>query len=356
MRFAFGVVASLGVACGGSDPPVEPTGILLEALAAELAAADCARLSSCNALPAPLSSATCQARQADLFYAPVVRRIETGVEAGSLSYFELAAKDCREAIGKLACTSGLDHPVLELPACAGMIRGLGAVGAPCPVPTACADGHYCGGEACPGTCRAYLSNNQACAGGERCGAGLYCDLVGRRCLAVSANGQPCGLSMGGNACATGSYCDQTNPASPVCRPVRGRGQGCGTDDECIVGARCISARCSEGAVGDGCERAADCDPELRCAAGRCAAPIAVGSACMATGAPCVPGASCTDGTCAELPESGEVCPNNECFLGRCVAGTCLAAEPDGAGCSAADECLPGRSCESQRCRLTLTCE
>lgn len=351
------ILVSLGVslACGDGAAPVEPTGIALEALAVELAAVDCARLEACGPVAGGLDGSLCQQRQAQIFYAPLVKKLEVGSESGVLSYFELAAKDCRDAIGKLSCDVGLDHDVLQLPECAGMVRGSGTAGAACPLAEACSEGHYCGGASCPGTCTAFLGNNAACTANDRCQAGFYCDVIGRRCLAVAAAGQSCGLSMSGNACALGSYCDLTNPAAPVCRPVRGRGQGCGTNDECITSAVCILSRCSAGELGDGCQDPGDCRLGSRCVMGRCAAPLAVGASCSETTPPCVEGARCQGGTCALTPRAGQPCPESVCYLGRCVAGTCVDLEPDGASCSAADECLPDRRCEDQRCALPLAC-
>jgi hypothetical protein len=349
------VILGLVLACGDDADPVEPTGIALEGLAAELAAADCARLEACGPLPGAFDRALCQERQAQIFYAPLVKALQVGSESGVLSYFELAAKDCRDAIGKLSCELGLDHGVLELPECAGMVSGSGTAGAACPLAQACSDGHYCGGATCPGTCTAFLGNNAACTANDRCQAGFYCDVIGRRCLAVAGAGQSCGLSMSGNSCAIGSHCDLTNPAAPVCRPVRGRGQGCGTHEECIVTARCILSRCSAGELGDGCQEQRDCLPGGRCAMGRCVAPLAIGEGCADTTPPCVEGARCEGGSCVATPRAGQPCPNSECYLGRCVAGTCVSLEPDGASCSAADECLPDRRCDGQRCALPLQC-
>ncbi|MBK6687492.1 MAG: hypothetical protein IPG45_23675 [Deltaproteobacteria bacterium] len=349
------MILGLVLACGDDADPVEPTGIALEGLAAELAAADCARLEACGPLPGAFDRALCQERQAQIFYAPLVKALQVGSESGVLSYFELAAKDCRDAIGKLSCELGLDHGVLELPECAGMVSGSGTAGAACPLAQACSDGHYCGGATCPGTCTAFLGNNAACTANDRCQAGFYCDVIGRRCLAVAGAGQSCGLSMSGNSCAIGSHCDLTNPAAPVCRPVRGRGQGCGTHEECIVTARCILSRCSAGELGDGCQEQRDCLPGGRCAMGRCVAPLAIGEGCADTTPPCVEGARCEGGSCVATPRAGQPCPNSECYLGRCVAGTCVSLEPDGASCSAADECLPDRRCDGQRCALPLQC-
>ena len=354
-RCLLAALLGLALACGESADPVVPTGIALGGLAAELAAAACARAEPGGPWPGELDRALCQEREDQICDAPLVKTLEVGSESGVLSYFELAAKDCRDGIGKLSCEVGLDHDVLELSECAGMVSGSGAAGAACPLAEACSEGHYCGGATCPGTCTAYLGNNAACTANDRCQAGFYCDVIGRRCLAVASAGQSCGLSMSGNSCGSGSYCDLTNPAAPVCRPVRGRGQGCGTDDECIASARCILSRCSAGEPGDGCQEQEDCRPGGRCVTGRCATPLALGAPCSDTTPPCVEGAGCEGGTCTITPRAGQPCPGSECYLGRCVAGSCVSLEPDGASCSAADECLPDRRCEAQRCTLPLQC-
>jgi hypothetical protein len=357
MKQVVAALLFLVIACG-DDPPVEtpPTGIPLGDLAAELAEADCARLDACNKLPAPLDREGCVERQANLLYGPLAQAIEAASEAGTLSYFELAAKDCRARVSELSCEIGVAHDLLAEPACAAMLTARGAAGAACTIAQVCPAGMFCGGTSCPGTCTAYKTNNEACDFGQPCGEGLYCDLLGRRCLAVAAANQACALSIGGNSCATGTFCDQANPAAPVCHPVRGRGQGCGDDTECIAGARCVLARCSAGLAGDGCETRADCSSGLHCTNRVCAAPIALDAACTTAGTPCVEGAGCDAAMkCVALPTTGQPCAELGCWLSRCTAGTCVAASLDGEACTTAQDCLPDRSCQALACVSSIDC-
>ena len=353
-------VALLACACSSPEPmppPVESPGIALERLCAELAEADCERLAACGAFYAPFDADLCRQRQAELLCAPTAAALEAAVEAGGLTYFELAARACRSEVEALPCEVGFDHDLLALPACRAMVSPGAAAGEVCHLALACAEGAFCDGAmACPGRCRAFKGNNEPCSGNEPCTEELYCNLTGRRCFARVDLGGACEPSIAGNPCRDGGYCDASQPGQATCRPVRGRGQGCQSSFECIVGARCVANRCSAGVENDTCATSADCVPGLACAQGRCRAPLATDAACAAGGVPCATGLTCTSTRGMELCRPaglfGELCDaDRPCFLGRCAEGTCAPSAADGEACGADADCLPGRTCADSRCTV-----
>lgn len=343
-------------ACGGDDePPPEDPNIPLEALCTELAEADCARLSACGSLRAPLDEATCVAWQASVLCGSVQAALTLAVDAGALDYFELAARDCRAAIEGLGCEVGFEHDLLAPAACAAMVSARGEEGDPCHLAFVCQEGLHCNNEAaCPGTCAPLLTNNQPCGFGERCDDATYCDVTAMRCLARTDLGGTCGLALSGNSCLDGAFCDRSNPAAPVCARGRGRNEGCQSDAECAQG-RCIQNRCSEGLEGDACRQAFHCWPALDCVSGSCRAPGGLDDTCTATGVFCGPALTCTSTMgqtrCRPHLPIGAACSDEtpDCLLGRCIAGRCEAALDDGTPCTDPASCLPGRTCDGGRC-------
>lgn len=355
MRRSVVLLAALAAACSGDDPPDPPPdtpGIALSELCAEVARVDCERAAECGLLSGPVDQDTCEARQTALLCAAFANAIGDAVEADTLSYFELAARDCRSAVGERSCDFGFDYDLYSLPACATMLEAGGAEGSDCHLAAACPDGFYCDVQAeCPGTCRAYKQNNEACGFTDRCADGLFCGVTTRRCLAQVEINSACEPPLSGNSCRPGGFCDQTQPAMPTCSPVRGQGGGCQNPNECLVGARCIRNRCSLGEDGDACDQPEHCNAGLVCSGGSCAAPVAAGADCMPGGVPCRTGYLCTGDmgmtTCMPQATAGGAClGDGDCFLGRCENDMCVASLEDGATCTGARECLPGRTCDS----------
>ena len=342
----------VSAACGGEEmmPPPEEQPIPLEGLCAALAKADCERLAACGTM-APLDQASCELRQRALSCAPLQASLQADISVGSLAYFELAARACRDEVAALDCDVGFEHDLLALPGCSGMVEPLAEEGGACATALACGETLYCDpGAACPGTCKKLGQNNDLCGFDQPCAPELFCSLTGMRCRArIDLNGV-CELALSGNACADGGFCDASQPGNPLCVPVRGRNQGCTNSFECIPGHRCITNRCSAGLEDDVCERDADCFSDFVCAAGRCAQPLAIDQMCAANGVACRVGLSCTSTTggerCRPAPLLGGAC-DGECFLGRCVNGLCEALVEDGQSCGDMGACLPGRACDGQ---------
>lgn len=345
------------VACGdgGATTPPEDPNIPLAELCGELAEADCARLVTCDALYAPFDEALCRREQAAVMCGPVQAALHASVVAGSLEYFELAARDCKAAVAGLSCEVGLQHDLLALPACRAMVSAAGAAGDACYLGLDCTQGLYCDhAAACPGVCAELKGNNQPCTFGERCADDLYCDLTAMRCLARTDLGGTCGLALSGSACVDNTFCDRSNPATPVCARARGRNEGCTSNAECASGGLCLSNRCATGQQGDACLEPYHCQADLLCSGGACRAPGLLDDTCNPTGTPCGPGLTCTSTLsmtqCRPQRLLGQPCDMQAvCLLGSCVAGRCEAALDDGATCSDAAQCLPGRACEGGRC-------
>lgn len=332
----------------GDDDSSQTAGIALAELCGELAAADCDRIETCGLLAGSVDRAACRRRQEAVLCAPVVAAIDDAVRGDGLAYFELAARECRAAIGQRSCEWRFDYDLLDVPACAAMLEPRAEVGEDCHLANACVEGAWCNpGNACPGTCTAFKRNNDACDPGDRCADGFFCGVVNRRCLAQVALDAQCEPPLSGNSCTPGGFCDSSTPGMSVCRPVRGRGAGCQTDNECLVGARCIANRCSTGEDGDNCADASDCGAGLICPARRCVAPVAPGGDCSTI--PCSVGNVCRAEVCEPQAASGEAClADGDCFLGRCENDKCVDLFDDGAACSTPRECFTGRTCD-ERC-------
>lgn len=348
----------LPFACDGGDdepPPVDQP-IAIDELCAEIAAADCARLMDCGDLPAPLDRSTCELRQRYVLCGPVVAALSASADDGTLTYFELAARDCRDAVAAQPCTVGLDYDLLALPACRATVDGAGDEGDACHVSLACPEGQFCdpGGE-CPGTCRAYAGNNEPCGVGmPPCAPDLFCSVTGMRCRErVDLNGA-CELSLDNNPCRDGGFCDRSQPGAMSCVPVRGRNQGCNSSFECIEGARCLRNRCSAGLEGDVCDLEEDCVPGLGCVSGTCTEPLDLDAPCTEDSTPCREGLVCTSSVgrmaCHARPIAGQSC-DGDCYLSRCRDGLCGPLVLPEEACTGSADCLPGHTCRDGVCKV-----
>jgi hypothetical protein len=281
---------------------------------------------------------------------------------GGLRFDAAKAEACRSAISASPCTIGPRASLFRTDPCGAIFTAGRGAGDPCSLGIECGEGTFCdASEArCPGTCQALLGNNQLCDGTVPCGAGLYCSVISRRCLAQTDRDGPCEPSLQGSPCVEGSYCDTTPPGPFRCAAGRGRGAGCSSDAECATNLACHGGTCSLGQAGDGCDLGSDCADGLVCTQSKCRAPVAEGAPCEQ--AACFEGFVCTssqtpDLTCVERPGTGDSCEDGglRCHLGFCKDGTCAPAVADGAPCTAASECLPGRSCESGACSVKIAC-
>ncbi|MGE0784548.1 MAG: serine protease [Sandaracinaceae bacterium] len=276
---------------------------------------------------------------------------------------------CRNDVCTLLC-----DPARPVSSCAS----LDAVTGPIPL-----DGFVCervGG--CDGECRpatAGTSNDGApCTTAAECASGA-CEDPGdgsRRCLT--------GCRPGAGSCPIGDACVPFGETCGACvdahlvSGVRGLGEPCETDAECIAGHVCheggctvacdgvtacpegyrcdyaasVCARGALGQFGDPCSRAEDCTTGLVCVSdGYC-------SGMCATTSDCPEGGECAtiDGAsrCRALdPGPGEAC-TDRCRASTCVGGRCVAS------CDVEHSCSAGRTCQrdgdgNPRCVSTGGC-
>jgi hypothetical protein len=143
-------------------------------------------------------------------------------------------------------------------------------------------------------------------------------------------------------------------ASGCSQGICGTGAGCplcevGTP--CLVGAECVTLRCSGGVcqpgqAGDTCDSNDDCVTNI-CSGGTCQ-PGGIGT-------PCVTDAECTAGECSGRSGGALTCggPGSACNAGSdCTYGNCGANDICGgrfATCSTATVCSTGRRCTFLGC-------
>jgi hypothetical protein len=349
------VLVLLLASCPGEEmPPPEELPLSLDRLCAEIARVDCERIDACGGLYAPFDASLCQTRQAQLVCAPIAGAMQAAIDEGTLTYFELSARECRDAVADLPCTAGFRYELLDLPECRAMVSGTGMDGDRCPLGLACAEGFHCVAEdGCPGRCRAFRQNNETCGIGQLCAPDLFCSVTGMRCRARVDLQGTCEQSLDNNACRDGSWCDASNPADLRCVPVRGRNSGCTSSFQCIAGARCIRNLCSAGEPGDACVETNDCRGDLACIGGDCVVPAGVMETCNA-GAPCAEGLVCTSSagvdSCQAQPIAGQPCGMG-CYLSHCRDGTCASHVRAEESCADTMECFPGHACEESVCKV-----
>jgi hypothetical protein len=283
------------------------------------------------------------------------------VAKGRATYDAAIGAACVAAIQALAGSgcAALSASLEALAACQNVVAGTVASGGSCFNAVDCISGSCDTSKACPGTCNAYLTANQACGIGvaQICAPSLTCDPVTSTCKTPSPVNGPC-------PCREGTYC---NSSTQTCAPLPTSG-ACAPGDECAPGFRCVSATCQAiQGVGGTCAPSAtastvctpfgtSCDPTTN----QCAAWRIVGSNCtISTGGRgarpgiCPPPNVCVFGQCVPPLASGATC--NLAMGAPCKSGfycdsvsnpsTCKAQLADGAPCSAADPF----ACQSSTC-------
>jgi hypothetical protein len=261
------------------------------------------------------------------------------ITAGRVAYNATQASACSAALGSLTCalfTS--DTPA----ACASVLTGTVANGAPCYIDEDCATG-TCNSTAstCPGTCQAYAQLNQSCATAS-CAPGLSCDAT-QTCKAESAVGGPC-------PCQTGLWCDSSG-ASPVCKAALALGASCSTaNDQCNALTMCAGTPAT------------------------CQSFVGLGASCTPGSSPfdslCGIGYLCDSVTskCVSFPKVGEACgtSNPICIASYCdqlATQKCVAYKKIGDACSYPLDilaCEPGSTCDAatSKCKASapLICQ
>jgi hypothetical protein len=238
----------------------------------------------------------------------------------------------------------------------------------------CAPGLYCAQTSmCPGECRPYQQEGDACPSAGRCDPELTCvrecELPCEgTCGARPGVGEGCENTSG--VCAAGLICDASSEPY-VCIEPRAEGEPCTRSYQCAT-FYCIDEECATAAELE-CRGHMDCDDDQYCdqAEQRCAPRIAEDESC-AGGALCADGLECH----YRMDDGGEFCRARAGIDGEpCLPWGCeedhycadedgvLTCRPDrGMGESCGDEdmslgignasCEPGLHCMHSN---TLTC-
>jgi len=187
----------------------------------------------------------------------------------------------------------------------------------------CAPGQTCDAGACvctPSSCPS------GCCQGSMCSSPLFptCGDGGMACIACSTQTSDTCQPNGQCGCGTAASCQPNQECiSGTCRctPTSCVG-GCCSGDTCIAPA--VLSACGAGAGA-----CVACDPQRAnvCDAGICG---------CGSGAQCVSGQRCLNGTCVCDATS---CPSGCCQNGRCYIGTLTACGTDGGACT---DCTPRR--------------
>lgn len=218
-------------------------------------------------------------------------------------------------------------------------------------------------------------SNQTTAQVEACVAAapsISCtDLLGRKTPDVCK--PPAGKLADGTACSTDAQCANKRCKVAVgatcgtCGALAPAGQGCGKDDDCADGTKCVNETCVAcGATTAACDATHPCNPTLACVGGTCVAAQAVGASCT-TSEECDPlhGIFCDGKKCQALQFASapsacggidgglQLCtgPATCVGLGAAGKGTCTAAPADDAPCMVDG----GATCEAPSVCLNGTC-
>lgn len=251
--------------------------------------------------------------------------LPASIAEGRLGYDPVNAQRCLDAVSSAPCDAALAARSEGL-VCDVVVRPRAAMGETCRSDLECEGGVCVHAPSCAGTCVPYASYGAAC-----------------------------GTPDLANTCdPTVAWCDGT------CRPKRGKGQPCGSDVECVIGAVCIAGRCADpvtlddGAMcgnGDPCRSGRYCDPATRL----CNKQLQRGLACASATA-CQDGLVCrgldgdTQGTCTDWQDVGSSCSTtgvSGCPASQtCIAGVCTAPPfvPYAAERCVTATCAPGLGC------------
>lgn len=172
-------------------------------------------------------------------------------------------------------------------------------GAPCTRFGQCVHGYRCfeteaGAEM---RCQPIPGEGEPCDRINICTEGLFCSDSG--CAPAAAPGEPCSVAQPLSSldslqylCATDAVCDLDATGGPTCVPRGAPGEPCTpainiSDPRatCLTGLHCI------------------CDDDA-CVTGTCSLRRYAGNSCAETGARCVAGTTCVDGTCEDTGLQG----------------------------------------------------
>lgn len=239
-------------------------------------------------------------------------------------------------------------------------------GQECYINNECAEGFYCGGKGCPGTCVPLGKLGDPCRSNEECSPELVC--FSQSCTLPSF--KPCRRS---SDCPYPQKC-----VGGQCTLFKEKGQDCEKDEECdytcnfeekkcvdfkfvdygkpcgeINGdlVRCLKGSCSANPEnpnelicqpysreGENCSGGRVCDIGLFCSeSGVCQKIPQEGQSCKLF---CAWGFYCQDGVCRKLKNTGEVCiDNRECKTSVCVEGRCADPRANAGFCNEDSDCI-----------------
>lgn len=348
-----GVVALLGVGCGGDDD--DDASIPLEDLPDQVADVYCGAIVPCLGALQDLflNGSDCHETFAAQFADQELPRWQAAIEAGTLVYHGDKAQACLDAFAAAGC----DIPSTRTPpACEAALEGQVALGGECNATLECAGSAYCKFDAaCPGACTALEAAGGACDGDGDCADGLACR--GSTCEAPAAEGDSCG-GPDGPECTLGLICLGADAdTTGVCQPIEevlvgGDGDDCdplGGGPLCQDGLSCVLDSLTPGTLqpiwkcagsvgsGEACKAGfpdqcpdaemCDADPQAGDIEGTCVSLPDAGEPCAPAllGAGCAPGLSCVEDTCTELARIGGACTVDDgCYSGTCDGDTCAA--------------------------------
>jgi len=295
---AAGILGVVLAACSGTTASVS-----LGQAAGDVATAVCNKLNSCAALVVNADYgdvATCITRET-LAYKNTLSAPSTGWSPASLDA-------CAQAVPGASCVDLLGH---NLPAACQTPAGHLAAGA------ACADNAQCQSAYCNiasgscGACSAAPTAGGACTGDAQCPQGEICSSVGA-CVTPAAAGSTCSSTQPCQAtlvCKNGA-CTESDAAGASCTLITGTFGSCND----LANLFCNGSVCTSltfAAAGQACGAMltglavtgfAVCSASGQCVDSVCHAFAADGAACSATGAKCMPPASCQNGVCT-MPDS-----------------------------------------------------
>jgi hypothetical protein len=279
----------------------------------------------------------------------VVAEWQYAIDRGTLTYDPQQVQACIEAYETLGCQIYTQN---QLPlACRLAAQGRVQPGGACQLDVECEAPARCEASdtMCPGVCMALAPSGAACLNSSDCENSLDCFQM--HCAPRGLDGQPCGGNVAPQ-CAQGLFCRGDDPAMGIA----------GT---------CVSFESRQTAgLGEQCERYFTepvCETGLFCVVGTagdfvCQGPVTSGAACRYGENQCPSGEYCAGatpanpaGTCTRLPALSEACPEMQCALGtRCIRGTCLTPEENGATCVDDSDCY-SLNCIAGICGIRL-CE
>lgn len=242
------------------------------------------------------------------------------VAAGKIRYDGTSAHECYLARRERSCDSTDEGNRHDIPACDVIFVGVVKAGAACAFDTECGSSH-CDAPSCPegscceGVCSAPREPvlGDSCSSTSTCSDHSFCS-ADRICSALGVLESECSSDA---ECTSGLGCVGGRPGR--CRPLPRLDESCPFLRCAEVGARCASGDCvPTGLPGDPCTTNDDCSIYTECDTVR--------------------------GLCIETPALDEPCSRGCAGSSWCrfnlgeTSGVCVQPLPDGAMCSAGNQC------------------